>query len=753
MLLRSSFKNVRFFFTFFIVLVFFEFIFLQTDAFSSPPRVITCHGRLTNQEEEILSGAHTFTFRLYSQQQGGSALWSETQPLSVGSSGLFSAYLGDTSAFPTALDFNTTYWISIEVDGDGEMSPRLKLPSAAYALNSYRLEGFKSSQFLRSDADDTMEGSLTFSGTAVDMAAAAGEDLVVNAGGATRMVNIASGNFKLGGATPTQALDGGDAFISGTLEVDGDAYMDGVLHVNGGLGITGNYVIDGYLEVNYTGTAHDGTSINFTPSSSTANDALEVTAGANTQGVGLKVTQLGGGDVLSLSKGATEILNVNNDVAVLSGDLTVGDALPTQALGGESMFVEGTFEVDGISYLDNLLMVGAGTPDIVAGPGDAYLADDFEVDGNADFGGNVNIAGNLSVGTFGFTDLDISGNLGVGGDTILGAASGDTLTFNASNLSIPNGLNISGGDMALTGGDMTVDTDTFFVDSASNRVGIGTTAPSVGLEVDASALISGNLRMSSNSEYISFGPSGAALGELRWLVDGISLRETIPGASGRYLRFYLDFDNQTNAESFDIWHRQQGVGPRAVFVIEPDGASPYLYSALDVGIGTTSPSYALDVQGNMGVTGQTTLNTVSYSWPGAPGNINQVLTAVDAAGTLGWADASGTTDSDWVISGNNIYSGAVGNVGIGTTNPQAKLEIATGNLLLGSGVGVNAILDEDGMNSNLDTALATQQSIKKYVDDSIVAAGGGDFMANGSVAMTGDLDVGDNNIVNVADIA
>jgi len=48
--------------------------------------------------------------------------------------------------------------------------------------------------------------------------------------------------------------------------------------------------------------------------------------------------------------------------------------------------------------------------------------------------------------------------------------------------------------------------------------------------------------------------------------------------------------------------------------------------------------------------------------------------------------------------------------------------IVTGNFSFDGGVAVNTILDEDNMASNSDTALATQQSIKSYVDNAV--AGG-----------------------------
>ena len=51
------------------------------------------------------------------------------------------------------------------------------------------------------------------------------------------------------------------------------------------------------------------------------------------------------------------------------------------------------------------------------------------------------------------------------------------------------------------------------------------------------------------------------------------------------------------------------------------------------------------------------------------------LEVTDAGGTLSVALGSLSGDSDWTISGNNMYSGVTGNVGIGTTSPGAKLDV------------------------------------------------------------------------------
>jgi hypothetical protein len=82
----------------------------------------------------------------------------------------------------------------------------------------------------------------------------------------------------------------------------------------------------------------------------------------------------------------------------------------------------------------------------------------------------------------------------------------------------------------------------------------------------------------------------------------------------------------------------------------------------NVGIGTTSPAAMLDVNGEIKIT------------DGSQG-AGKVLTS-DAGGLASWqTPAAG--DSDWIISGIDVYSGVSGNVGIGTKSPTAKLDVVS----------------------------------------------------------------------------
>lgn len=91
-----------------------------------------------------------------------------------------------------------------------------------------------------------------------------------------------------------------------------------------------------------------------------------------------------------------------------------------------------------------------------------------------------------------------------------------------------------------------------------------------------------------------------------------------------------------------------------------------------VGIGTETPSEILDVAGTAEVDG--------FKMPTGASD-GYVLTS-DGSGIGAWQAATGGSDSDWVISDTNIYSGVSGNVGIGTSSPAEKLEV-NGNLKIG----------------------------------------------------------------------
>ena len=87
-----------------------------------------------------------------------------------------------------------------------------------------------------------------------------------------------------------------------------------------------------------------------------------------------------------------------------------------------------------------------------------------------------------------------------------------------------------------------------------------------------------------------------------------------------------------------------------------------------LGIGTSSPVYPLDVNGNMNISGGLRAN-------GSSGTSGQVLTS-SGGGAMSWSTVSGSGSSVWSESSGNAYRSS-GNVGISNTAPAHTLSVGT----------------------------------------------------------------------------
>ncbi|MFC1667089.1 hypothetical protein ACFL0P_04410 [Candidatus Omnitrophota bacterium] len=129
-----------------------------TLTYADIPRVINYQGKFTDKDDNPLTGNYLVTFRFYDVNSEGIPLWEEGHILSI-ENGIFNALLGSIKALD--VDFDKDLWLGIEVASDGEMAPRIKLASAAYAMNAETIDMLESSQLMRNDIDAVMSGSLT----------------------------------------------------------------------------------------------------------------------------------------------------------------------------------------------------------------------------------------------------------------------------------------------------------------------------------------------------------------------------------------------------------------------------------------------------------------------------------------------------------------------------------------------------------------------------------------------------------------
>ncbi len=115
----------------------------------------------------------------------------------------------------------------------------------------------------------------------------------------------------------------------------------------------------------------------------------------------------------------------------------------------------------------------------------------------------------------------------------------------------------------------------------------------------------------------------------------------------------------------------------------------------------------------------------SYEFPVARGADNQVM-VTDGSGQLSWTDP--VPDEDWTINGDDMYSAPSGNVGVGATNPQSKLDVGgdvrtSGNMGVGKAPSTVYELDVAG-DIRADEDVVVTDNLSVYDGKLVVAPTG-----------------------------
>jgi len=187
--------------------------------------------------------------------------------------------------------------------------------------------------------------------------------------------------------------------------------------------------------------------------------------------------------------------------------------------------------------------------------------------------------------------------------------------------------------------------------TSSGNVGIGTTSPNANAKLhlyNSASATDVALRLTSNANSKTL----------------IGFGDTVDQTAGA-----IKYDNATSEMSFEVLNSTEAMR------IDSDG---------NVGIGTTSPGYKLDVNGSV--------NTAFGATNGYRINTNRVLSQVSGGFEIGVLDYKTTypnisfnNDNTFRVQQNGstrIIVNSSGNVGIGTTSPSQKLDV-DGNVSLG----------------------------------------------------------------------
>ena len=108
----------------------------QSHVSAATASTLNFQARLLNSSGSLVAdGNYSVQFKLYTAVSGGTNEWTETQTVSV-KNGYLSAYLGSVTVFPGSIDWSQEKWLTMNVNSDGEMTPRIKLTAVPYAFRS-----------------------------------------------------------------------------------------------------------------------------------------------------------------------------------------------------------------------------------------------------------------------------------------------------------------------------------------------------------------------------------------------------------------------------------------------------------------------------------------------------------------------------------------------------------------------------------------------------------------------------------------
>jgi hypothetical protein len=142
-----------------------------TSTSSSVPHLVRFGGTAKGLDGKPLTATVGITFLLYSDQQGGSPLWLETQNVQPDSTGRYSVQLGVTKPDGLPGDLFTSVearWLGVQISGQTEQ-PRVLLVSVPYALKAGDAEtigGLPPSAFVLANGGSAAAMSTTSTKTA-----------------------------------------------------------------------------------------------------------------------------------------------------------------------------------------------------------------------------------------------------------------------------------------------------------------------------------------------------------------------------------------------------------------------------------------------------------------------------------------------------------------------------------------------------------------------------------------------------------
>lgn len=199
---------------------------MHTRVYAATVSTLNFQARLHNTSGGLVAdGTYSIQFKLYNVSGGGVAEWTETQPSVTVKAGYLSVALGSATAFPGTIDWSEEHWLTMNVNGDGEMNPRLKLTAVPYAFRASVADALKTA-----GGTITPDGLAQLAPAAMQTVNSAVAGVRINQVGSGRLLQLAAaGNDKL-------TLDAsGNLVLAGTISAGGSTVSVGGLTQAGNL--------------------------------------------------------------------------------------------------------------------------------------------------------------------------------------------------------------------------------------------------------------------------------------------------------------------------------------------------------------------------------------------------------------------------------------------------------------------------------------------------------------------------------------
>lgn len=297
----------------------------SAEAAAGINKQINFQGKVVNTDgTNVTNGSYNFLLCLYTTASpatactagaNNDAVWRESKSLTV-TDGVFQTGLGDTTALPGSVDFNTdNIYLGVNFNSNGQMTPLIRFTAVPYAFNADKVHGLT--------VTDTT-GTLTIAnGKTISFADAfstTGAFPLTLTSTASTTATLPSGVITLADTTTIQTL------TNKTIGSTGLVFSGAATDITTGTGEDLIVIANGAGIINLNDSVTTG-SLTVSGTSMTATSATTITLGST------------GADTITIGNGGADTITIGN---AASTGVSIVDNNWSVTAGGVATFITGT---------------------------------------------------------------------------------------------------------------------------------------------------------------------------------------------------------------------------------------------------------------------------------------------------------------------------------------------------------------------------------------------------------------------------